>query len=72
MAPLTVNTALAVQKHVPYFRCLSCLATALGASEPDVRSAAQVLVLRGEFRPVPRLCYACSRTELTLVPEKRE
>jgi hypothetical protein len=62
--------ARAVLQHFPYAYCFSCLATQLGSTEPDVRSAAQILIMQDAFRTIPRLCYGCSRTGVTLVPDK--
>ena len=71
MNPLTNRVVHAVRDHFPGARCFSCLATQLAVTEPEVRSAAQMLVTRAGFMPVRRVCYGCSRIRETLVPGER-
>ena len=60
---------LAVREAVRYAPCFSCIATQLGCTEPEVRDAAQMLIIKDGFRTVRRLCYGCSRMGDTLVPD---
>ena len=60
----------AVHEDIPWARCFSCIATALGSTEPEVRGAAHMLVVQHGFRTIRRVCYGCSRTDDTLVPDK--
>jgi hypothetical protein len=50
--------------------CLSCLAVELSTTEPEVRSAAQSMVIQDGFRVIRRICYGCARAGDTLVPDK--
>jgi len=68
---LTERVSLAVLQHLPSACCLACIAKALDEAEPEVRSAAQMLILLEAFRPAVRQCFKCSRTEETLVREKQ-
>ena len=70
MGSLSEAVARAVLQHFPYALCPACLATALSAPEPEVRSAAQLLIVNDGFRTATRICHRCSRTDETLVPEK--
>jgi hypothetical protein len=60
--------ASAVRSHFPYAYCFPCLATHIGATEPEVRSAAQMLVMRSGFKKERRTCYSCGRVDDALVP----
>ena len=64
---LAERVAQTVREHFPFARCFSCLARHLGVTEPDVRNAAQALVV-DRFRKMHRICYGCSRVDDTLVP----
>jgi hypothetical protein len=59
MVDLVERIASAVQSQLPYAYCFPCLATRLGATEPDVRSGAQALVMRQGFRRDRRVCCSC-------------
>jgi hypothetical protein len=47
--------------------CFPCLAEQLRVVEPHVRSAAQILVVRGSFKRARRVCHSCGRTDDLLV-----
>jgi len=66
---LAERVGQAVREPFPFVRCFSCLARHLGVPEPDVRNAAQALVV-GRFRKMNQICYGCSRVDDTLVPMK--
>jgi len=68
---LTELLSLAVLQHLPSACCFACIATELHATEPEVRGAAQMLILQQAFKPAWRLCLKCSRTEEALVREKQ-
>jgi hypothetical protein len=68
---LTELVSLAVLQHLPSACCFACIASQLNATEPEVRGAAQMLVLQQAFKPAWRLCFKCSRTEEALVREKQ-
>ena len=70
MTALSAEVARVVMEQHPYALCLACLAATVGASEPEVRSAAQVLVVSQGFCTVVRTCPRCERTDLTLVAKK--
>jgi hypothetical protein len=65
---LTERVAEVVRSYFPYARCLTCVADDLNVKEPDVRSAAQMLIVADRFRLVRRICYGCSRSADTLMP----
>ena len=67
---LTELVSLAVLQHLPSACCFACIAKELDATEPDVRSAAQMLILLEAFKPAVRQCFKCSQTEETLVRDK--
>ena len=48
--------------------CFPCLAVHLRVTEPRMRGAAQVLVVRGSFTRGRRVCCSCGGTEEVLVP----
>jgi hypothetical protein len=62
----TPQVAAAVRKRHPFVLCYSCLAKSLALTEPDVRSAAQQLMLNG-FTTELRACATCMRTDRLLV-----
>jgi hypothetical protein len=64
------RVAQAVVASFPFAFCFSCLATHLGLTEKDARSAAQIVIGREGFRVEQRSCYGCNRTERVLVGEK--
>jgi hypothetical protein len=68
---LTDLVSLAVLQHLPSACCFACIAKELDATEPEVRGAAQLLILLEAFKPAVRQCFKCSRTEETLVREKQ-
>jgi hypothetical protein len=72
MVALVERMASAVQSHFPFAHCFPCLATHLCATEPEVRSAAQVLLMRDAFKKTQRTCYSCGRVDDALVPRKGE
>ena len=63
--------SLSVLQHLPSACCFACIAIELHVTEPEVRSAAQMLILQQAFKPAWRQCFKCSRTEETLVREKQ-
>lgn len=67
---MPAEVARVVMQQRPYALCLACLAATVGASEPQVRSAAQVLVVSRDFCTVVRTCPRCERTDLTLMATK--
>jgi hypothetical protein len=67
MSPLAERVAHAVRADFPYARCFSCRATQLAVTEPDVRNAAQTLIMGGAFKTAHRVCYECAHTDATLV-----
>jgi len=69
MTALPSDVARVVLQQQPYALCFACLASLVAASEPDVRSAAQVLVVSQGFETVIRACQRCERWELALVPK---
>jgi hypothetical protein len=64
--PFTPPVAAAVRKSHPFVLCYTCLAKSLALTEPDVRSAAQQLMLNG-FTTQLRACSTCMRTDKLLV-----
>jgi hypothetical protein len=64
---LSKRVAEAVREHFPFGPCFVCLARHLGVMEPNVRNAAQALVV-DRFRKMHKICYGCSRVDDTLVP----
>ena len=72
MTPLPSDVARVVLQQQPYALCFACLATLVEATEPEVRSAAQVLVVSQSFQTVRRACHRCERTDLALVPKKSD
>src|SRR5262245_7773984 len=48
--------------------CFPCLTVQLRVLEPNVRSAAQILVLRGSFTRSRGVCHSCGRMDDVLVP----
>jgi hypothetical protein len=68
--PLFKRIMLIVLQTYPGSRCFSCIADELGVAEPQVRSAAQLLAVRGSFKIVRRRCGACSHLDDTFAPEK--
>ena len=63
--------SLAVLQHLPSACCFACIAAELHVAESEVRSAAQMLILRQAFKPAWRQCFKCLRTEEALVREKQ-
>jgi len=61
-----VERVTAAARHQAY--CFPCLAAHLRLIEPQVRSAAQVLVVRGSFQRSRRVCDSCGRMDDVLVP----
>jgi hypothetical protein len=49
-----------------YAYCCTCLAKRLGATDKDVREAAQVVALRVGFELAHRVCYDCGAVEILL------
>jgi len=52
--------------------CFACLGRQLQVIEPHVRSAAQILVVRGSFKRDRGVCDSCGRMDDVLVPRDRE
>ena len=70
LSPLVNRVASVVRKLSPPTCCLRCLSLQLGSTEKEVRDAAQVLVVRDEFK-IRRLgCDKCSRISDILVRAK--
>ena len=70
LSPLANRFASAVRGHFPSTRCFRCLSLQLGLTEKEVRDAAQILVVREEFK-IRRLgCDMCSRVNDILVRAK--
>ena len=61
-----VERLAAVARRQAY--CFACLALHLRVTEPRIRGAAQVLVVRGSFKRGRRVCGSCGGTEEVLVP----
>jgi hypothetical protein len=59
---LVPRVAAAIRSHAPSGRCMPCLARHVGASEFQVRDAAQFLVLRGSVKIERGVCSVCGRT----------
>jgi hypothetical protein len=70
MVDLAERIASAVQRHFPFAYCFPCLAKHFTVTEPEVRSAAQMLVVSDQFKRERRTCYTCGRVEDALVPRK--
>jgi hypothetical protein len=68
---LIERVSLSVLQHLPSACCFACIARELDATELEVRSAAQMLILQQAFKPAWRQCFKCLRTEQTLVREKQ-
>jgi hypothetical protein len=49
-----------------YSYCYACLAKRLGATDKDVRHAAQVVALRAGFELAHRACCSCGAVEVLL------
>jgi hypothetical protein len=71
MVDLAERIASAVQRHFPFAYCFLCVAKHFAATEPKVRSAAQIVVVSDQFKRERRTCYSCGRVEDTLVPRKQ-
>jgi len=50
---------------------MPCLARHLGIPEPQLRDAAQVLILRGVIRSERGVCSVCGLTKAIVVTAKR-
>jgi hypothetical protein len=68
---LIERVSLSVLQHLPSSCCFACIAAELNSTESEVRDAAEMLIIQQAFRPAVRQCFKCSRTEETLVREKR-
>jgi hypothetical protein len=70
LSPLANRVASAVRGHFPSISCFRCLSVQLGFTEKEVRDAAQVLIVRDEFK-IRRLgCDKSSRISDILVRAK--
>jgi hypothetical protein len=67
MTPLVDRLTNAVVQSYPYALCFACLAMDELVSEPEVRDAAQVAVIRDGLRVVRRVCYRCAKVDDMLV-----
>jgi hypothetical protein len=70
LSALAGRVASAVREHFPSTRCFLCLSLQLASTEKEVRDAAQVLVVRDEFKTVSRVCVSCSGVDGVLMPPK--
>lgn len=70
LSPLANRVASAVRKHFPSARCFLCLSLQLRSTEKEVRDAAQVLIVRDEFKIRRLACDKCSRISDILVRAK--
>lgn len=65
------RVAQAVLANWPFVRCFTCLSVQLGVLEKDLREAAQLLLVRGDYFATDlRMCQACSQTDYLRVPAK--
>jgi CheY-like chemotaxis protein len=69
-AVMETRVAHAVLANLPHAYCFRCLAAQLRLTEKAVSMAAQLLVVRKEFRLDQWVCVACKRLESLLVSEK--
>jgi hypothetical protein len=70
LSPLAERVARTVRKHFPSTRCFLCLSLQLGSTEKVVRDAAQVLIVRDEFKIRRLACDKCSLISDILVRAK--
>jgi hypothetical protein len=70
LSPLANRVASAVRKNFPSTRCFLCLSLRLNSTEKEMRDAAQILIVRDEFKIRRLACDMCSRVSDILVRAK--
>jgi hypothetical protein len=70
LSPLATRVVRAVREHFPSIRCFLCLSLKVGSTEKELRDAAQVLIVRDEFKIRRLACDTCSRISDILVRAK--
>jgi hypothetical protein len=70
MVTTAEQVARAVLQNSPRVRCFECLSLQIGLSQASTRDAAQVVVVRDDFRVALRVCQTCGRTDDVLVSGK--